>query len=413
MLPAPKAVTSRVLSVDVLRGLTIALMILVNDPGDWSHVYGQLDHSAWNGFTLTDLVFPNFLFLVGASIIFSLESRIARGESKRTLALHMFRRALIIFLIKLFISAFPHFHLTHLRIFGVLTRIAACYLIAGLICLATRRARALGAIAAALLLGYWVLMRFVHVPGFGVPTHGFPILDPDRNLAAWLDRGFNAFTQHRLHTGSLYNHTRDPEGILSTIPAIATTLAGCVAGLWLRRSGGLPKPNTKPETIPRSITFLGLAFAGAACILAGRLWNYWFPINKNLWTSSYALFSAGLSLILLAACYWVIDVRHLNESRTGRAVLWPWLVFGSNAITAYVVSDLLVEIALWIKVPGGVLANPADPGKLISAWQWTYLHIFARHGSTNVTSVAFAIAFTAVCFLPNWLLWRRKIFLKI
>src|SRR5271168_4678517 len=134
---------NRVLSIDILRGLTIALMILVNEPGDWAHVYPQLDHAAWNGFTCTDLVFPNFLFLVGASIIFSLESRIARGESKRTLALHMLRRALTIFLIKLFLSAFPHFHLTHLRIFGVLTRIAVCYLITGLICLATRRARAL------------------------------------------------------------------------------------------------------------------------------------------------------------------------------------------------------------------------------------------------------------------------------
>src|ERR1039457_2139792 len=149
--PAPQ----RVLSVDVLRGLTIALMILVNDPGDWGHVYSQLDHAEWNGFTLTDLVFPNFLFLVGASIIFSLESRIARGDSKRMLALHMFRRAVTIFAIKMFLTAFPHFHMTHLRIYGVLTRIAICYLIAGLICLAVwntrHRIRTLLGITAALL----------------------------------------------------------------------------------------------------------------------------------------------------------------------------------------------------------------------------------------------------------------------
>ena len=243
--PAPQ----RVLSVDVLRGLTIALMILVNDPGDWSHVYSQLDHAEWNGFTLTDFVFPNFLFLVGVSIILSLSSRIARGSKaparrsgstgKRSLALHILRRALTIFAIKMFLSAFPHFHLTHLRIFGVLTRIAVCYLAAGLICLAVwntrHRARTLVAITAALLVGYWALMRFVPVPGFGVPTHAMPILDPERNLAAWLDRGFNAFTRHWLHTGSLYNHTRDPEGLLSTLPAIATTLIGCLTGLWLGR----------------------------------------------------------------------------------------------------------------------------------------------------------------------------------
>jgi predicted acyltransferase len=200
-------------------------------------VYAQLDHAAWNGFTLTDLVFPNFLFLVGASIIFSLEGRIARGESRRTLAGHMLRRAATLFAIKMALSAFPHFHWTHLRLFGVLTRIAVCYLAAGLICLLTRRARALAAIAAGLLVGYWAMMRFVPVPGFGVPTHAMPILDPDRNLAAWIDRGFTAFTQRTIHTGTLYNRTCDPEGLLSTLPAIATTLIGAVAGLWIRRVG--------------------------------------------------------------------------------------------------------------------------------------------------------------------------------
>src|ERR1035437_4571845 len=248
MQSAPQRVLSpRVLSIDVLRGLTIALMILVNDPGDWGHVYAQLDHAEWNGFTLTDFVFPNFLFLVGVSIILSIDSRIARSAGgildkacKRSLALHMVRRAATIFAIKMFLSAFPHFHLTHLRIFGVLTRIAVCYLVAGLICLVTRRARTLAAITATLLVGYWALMRFVPVPlapasGFGIPTHAMPILDPDRNLAAWLDRGFNAFTRAWLHTGSLYNKTHDPEGLLSTLPAIATTLIGCLTGLWLRR----------------------------------------------------------------------------------------------------------------------------------------------------------------------------------
>src|SRR5882757_3089823 len=228
-------VPQRVLSVDVLRGITIAFMILVNDPGDWSHVYSQLDHAKWNGWTLTDLVFPTFLFLIGMSIIFSIQSRIARGDSRLALAGHIVRRAAIIFAIKIFLSAYPHFHLTHLRIYGVLTRIALCYLCAGLICLITRKISHLALITAALLIGYWALMRFVPVPGFGVPTHDIPLLDQTGNLAAWIDRGISSFALRTIHLGRLYNGTRDPEGLLSTLPAIATTLIGSIAALWLCR----------------------------------------------------------------------------------------------------------------------------------------------------------------------------------
>ena len=437
MPSAAKLASQRVLSIDVLRGLTIALMILVNDPGDWGHIYSQLDHADWNGFTLTDFVFPNFLFLVGVSIVLSLYSRIARAgntldpSTRRSLALHMVRRAVTIFAIKMLLSAFPHFHLTHLRLFGVLTRIAICYLIAGLICLAVwntrHRARTLAAITAALLIGYWALMRFVPVPGFGIPTHGFPILDPDRNLAAWLDRGFNAFTRAWLHTGSLYNHTRDPEGLLSTVPSIATTLIGCVTGFWLGRAGDPSSPNVchserseEPPYFARSATAITptrrlayLFLAGLTSLATGLLWSPFFPINKNLWTSSYVLFAAGWSLLLLALFYWLIDIRRLNAKPAGRALLWPWLVFGSNAITAYVLSNFLVELMLWIKVPSSAMRDPDTPSAPITAWLWIYRHLFAFHDSTEVTSLLFALAFTAVCFLPNWLLWRKKIFLKV
>jgi predicted acyltransferase len=435
---ATAAAPARVLSVDVLRGLTIALMILVNDPGDWSHTYAQLDHAKWNGFTLTDFVFPNFLFLVGASIIFSLQSRIARSASgildkatKKTLALHILRRAFLIFAIKMFLTAFPYFHYTHFRIYGVLTRIALCYLVAGLICLVTQRVRTLAAITAALLIGYWILMRFVPVPGLGIPTHDFPILDPDRNLTAWLDRAISAFTQSTLHTGTLYEHTRDPEGLLSTLPAIATTLLGSLTGLWLRRvstetpafvnPSGTPnvchsERSEEPPHFARSAAAIsatgclnGLIVSGILSLAAGLLWNLSFPVNKNLWTSSYVLFSAGWSLLTLALCYWLIDMRLLNDTPAGKAVLWPWLVFGSNAITAFVVSNLIVKIMLWIKVSDSF----STTGKPITAWFWTYHHVFARNGSTNVTSLAFAIAVVAACFLPNWLLWRKRIFLKV
>jgi len=437
---ASTGISNRVLSIDVLRGLTIALMILVNDPGDWAHTYAQLDHAAWNGFTLTDLVFPNFLFMVGASIIFSMQGRIRRGEDRRTLALHIIRRSAIIFALDLFFGLYPHFHYTHLRIFGVLTRIAVCYLVAGLICLATQRARTLLAISAGLLIGYWALMRFVPVPGLGIPTHDMPILDPDHNLAAWLDRHVVDFLQRTIHAGRLYNHTRDPEGLLSTIPAIATTLLGAVTALWLgrvanpaatrnintpkdassrpKRSGvegprGTRFTQTARTFLPKTLTpgrlLIGLLIAGILSLAAGLLWNIWFPINKNLWTSSYVLFAAGLALLALAALYWLIDIRHFNETKTGKWLTYPWLVFGSNAIAAFCVSEFLVINMIWIKIPNSIGPN----GQPVTAWYWTYHNLFAFNGSTNVTSLVFALAFVAVCFIPNWLLWRKRIFLKV
>jgi predicted acyltransferase len=443
-LSAPTSVTTappvRVLSIDVLRGITIALMILVNDPGDWAHTYAQLDHAQWNGFTLTDLVFPNFLFIVGASIILSLHSRLLRGESRRNLALHILRRSAIIFALDLFFGLYPHFHYTHLRLFGVLTRIVLCYLCAGLLCLITRRADRLLAICAVLLLGYWALMRFVPVPGFGIPTHDMPILDPDRNLAAWLDRHVIDLTQRTIHAGRLYNRTRDPEGLLSTLPAIATTLLGSVTALWLRRvanpavtpiittpkdASSRPNPERAKQvegvvegsphfvrtfaTITPQHCAIGLLLAGTLSLAAGSLWNLSFPINKNLWTSSYVLFSAGWALLLLALFYWLIDIRHFNETQAGKGLTFPWLVFGSNAIAAFCVSEFLVENLIWIKLPFELGPN----GQPVTAWFWIYHHLFAFNGSTKNTSLAFAIAFVAACFLPNLLLYRKRIFLKI
>ena len=457
------AAPPRVLSIDVLRGITIAFMILVNDPGDGAHTYTQLEHARWNGLTLTDLVFPNFLFLVGASIILSLSARMERSPTgtldsatRQKLAFRILRRAATIFFIDLFLSAMPLFHLTTLRIYGVLTRIAICYLVVGLLCLVTRRISTLLAISAALLVGYWAIMRFVPVPGFGVPTHHIPLLDPDRNLAAWLDRGVNAFLQRTLHTGRLYEHTRDPEGLLSTLPALVTTILGSITALWLRRSTTMPassetSPNatgapqnrvlhppqphregcgieqsstapalieaaapleaTSDSTQLRSLTELqtlrGLLIAAVLCLAAGRLWDLTFPINKNLWTSSYVFFAAGCSLLGLALCYWLIDILHLqHRSHTGRALLWPWLVFGSNAITAYAMSNVFVKLFALIKVHDSW--NP-DPTRQTTAWHWIYQHIFARGHSTENTS----LAFVALCFLPNLLLWRKRIFLKV
>ena len=385
--------TTRLTSIDALRGLTIAFMILVNDPGDWGHVYAPLDHAPWNGFTPTDLVFPTFLFLVGCSIVFSIESRLARAVAKKTIAIQIIRRAATLFAVKMLLSAYPHFHLTHLRIYGVLTRIALCYLIAGLLFLYVRSARALAVVAIAILIGYWALLRFVPIPGLGHPVRDFPILDPDRNLTAWIDRGVSAFTRHYLHTGRLYEKTRDPEGLLSTLPAVATTLLGILTALRLKS-----RPRSTLQLIPAALIFLTL----------GLLWNPWFPINKNLWTSSYVLFAAGWSLLLLALFHWLFDMQHLQlRSRLARAILWPLQVYGSNAITAFLFSEALVETLLWWHV-----SVPADP-RIQTAWSWLYFTLFARHNSTENTSLAFALAYVVVSFLPNWFLWRRKLFLRI
>jgi predicted acyltransferase len=394
--PSTSAVSPRILSIDILRGLTIGLMIVVNDAGDGKHAWWPLEHAAWNGWTPTDLVFPTFLFLVGCSIVFSTAGRIARGEDRRHLALHVLRRSVIILLLDWFIALFPHFHLGNLRFYGVLTRIALCYLCAGLLFLRIQRPRTLVLITATLLIGYWLLMRFVPVPGFGTPTHEIPILDPDRNLVAWLDRHVVAFTQHYLCTGRLYEKVRDPEGLLSTLPSIATTLIGVLSGLWMRSAQAA---RTK---------FIGLFGSGVAMLAAGLLWSPWFPINKKLWTSSYVLLAAGLALIALGLIYWLLDVKQANtRSKLAAALIWPWQVFGSNAIAAYAISELVI-IAL-----GNIHVGTTAAGRPLSLLAWIYQNLFARNGSTELTSHTFALVYTLLCFLPIWFLWRKRIFLRI
>jgi predicted acyltransferase len=392
----------RVLSVDVLRGLTIALMILVNDPGDWKHVFGQLDHAEWNGWTLTDLVFPTFLFMVGASIVFSMSARAARGNCKATLTGRAFARAGKIFLLAMVLNYFPYMHWTHLRLYGVLSRIAVCYLIAALIVLATKRVRWLVAIVATLLIGYWVLLRWVPVPGAGMPGRDVPghvpFMDKNLNLAAWLDRGAMAWTQRWLHAGTLYNHTRDPEGLLSTLPAVATTLLGALAGLAMQAASAGRRSWQSAR--------VRLAMWGVAGIIAGEVWSRWFPVNKNLWTSSYVLLAAGIAAVVLAGCSWLVDDRPQPWPRWLRVTMWPWLVFGSNAIAAFTVSVVIVKTMLYVHATG------AD-GVPRTWWYMAYWDVFARAGSNEWTSLAFAVSFVAVCFLPVWWLWRKRIFLKL
>jgi predicted acyltransferase len=393
----------RVQSIDVLRGITIAFMILVNDPGDWNHVFAPLDHAEWNGWTLTDLVFPTFLFLIGVSLIFSLKSRQAKGNCNKTLTGHVILRALKIYLLGFVLVFFPRMHWNGMRLYGILPRIAFCYLIAGLIVVWSprtlkKRIMILSAILAGLLLGYWVLLRFVPVPGEGLPGRDIPLFAMNQNLNDWLDRAVTLWTKYHLHTGSLFHRTRDPEGLLSTLGAVASTLMGSLVGIWMQRERGL-----------RMI--YGLAIAGFVSVAAGELWSIWLPINKNLWTSSFVLLTAGWAMVMLAALSLVFD-PHTPEDASKRGPLWarilswPWLVYGSNAIIAYVVAAVIVKGCLYYKIVD-------SDGDSNAIWSTIYDRGFASHGSTNWTSLAFAASFVVVCFLPNWWLWHKKWFLKV
>jgi len=388
----------RVLSVDVLRGITIALMILVNDPGDWGHVFGQLDHAPWNGFTLTDLVFPTFLFLIGASIVFSMKAREGKGDCRKTQAGHTFLRFAKLAVLAWALGFFPRMHWT-MRIYGVLMRIALCYLVGALVLLASRRVKVIAGIVAVILVGYWVVLRYVKIPGVGHPGVDFPFMDPMWNMTAWVDRGVSAWMLKWLHTGRLYQKTRDPEGLLSTLSAVGSVLIGALIGMYMQRPEWLEKDK-------RNAMRSGMLALGGLMFLAGAVWGRWFPINKNLWTSSYVLVAAGIATIALAVLNWLVDGRSEPWPGWLRVTTWPWFVFGSNAIAAFTISVVFVKALLFFKITG------AD-GTARSLWGLVYTDVFARHGSNEWTSLAFAVSFVVVCFLPVWLLWRKRIFLRM
>lgn len=371
----------RLVSLDLFRGATIAFMIIVNTQDDET-AYWPLKHARWNGWTPTDLVFPFFLFIVGVALAFSFAGRLRRGESRGTLMAHVLRRGLILFAIGLLLNGLvARFQLDSWRVYGVLQRIAICYVITAFLVLWSRRSGQLAAIAAACLVSYWILMRYVPVPGFGVPTRDVPLLDPDRNLAAWLDR--------KLLMGHLFESTRDPEGVLSTIPALATSLLGVLTGQWLRSK--------------RSITTkaAGLFAAGLAGVCLGEFFNLWFPINKKLWTSSYVLLTAGFALISLALLYWLVDGKQWRGPWTK-----PFVVLGMNAIAAYVFAELLAIVLIGVNVH---LAS----GATMSWGEFVFSRFFMPLGSPPNAALFFSIAFLLVCLAAMWVLYRKRIFLKI
>jgi predicted acyltransferase len=374
--------TPRLLSLDVLRGATVAVMVLVNNAGDGSVSYAQLRHSVWNGCTLTDVVFPLFLFIVGSSIALSFSARRQHGDSRSAIARQMLRRALTIFALGLLLNALPHFNLGELRYYGVLQRIALCYVLAGAVYL-FGGAAACAVASVAALVGYWLLLTHVPVPGFGVPGASIEVLDRYGNLAAWLDRSM--VPQAHLYRHSFY----DPEGLLSTLPALANTFFGVLSAVWLR--------SARPAWQRAS----ALMACGLASMAGGLLWAGSFPLNKRLWTSSFALFTAGIAMALLALLFWYVDVRKKQEGRLN-PLLKPWLVFGTNALTAYVLSEVLAVVLAAIPVRSG-----EDLQQLLFRLLPSWL------GPPPFVSMLYSILFVCVCYLPVWELYRRRIFLKL
>ena len=366
--------SQRLLSLDAFRGLTVAAMILVNNPGDWGHIYAPLEHAVWHGCTPTDLVFPFFLFIVGVSITFSLGDLPQQPEQHCTAVRKILIRGLKLFALGLFLNLFPRFDPTTVRILGVLQRIALVYVICSIIFLKTTP-RQQAWIFAGLLVAYALLVTVVPVPGVGAAN-----LEPETNLGAWMDR----LILGEAHLWKAVQGLWDPEGLFSTIPAISTGLSGIQAGHLLRRRGNAPKRTVR------------LVAAGLALVVVGLVWNLWFPINKSLWTSSYVCYTSGLALLLLALFYWVIDVR--GHRRWAR----PLEAFGINAITVFFLSGLIPRILNLVKI--------GDVG----AQNWLYQNAIApAFSDPYLASLAGALVCVGIFWAAMAWMYRQGVVVKV
>ena len=358
----PLTGTSRVLSLDIFRGATIASMILVNDPGSWEAVYAPLLHADWHGWTFTDTVFPFFLWIVGVSLTLSFARRVERGGDRGRLPLHVLRRSALIFGLGLLLNGFPRYDLATIRIPGVLQRIAICYLAASVIFLFTKTTRARVLWIAGLLAGYWVLMMGV----------GGGVLTAEDNFSARVDR--------MLLSGHMWSQTKtwDPEGTVSTLPSIATVLFGVLCGTLLR-SRLTPEQKT-------SWMFL----AGNLLIFAGLMLSTWMPVNKKIWTASFSVFMAGLSFVVFACWYWLVDVQGWRRGTR------PLMIYGMNAIAVYVFA--------------GVLARTLG---MTGAGAWAFANVYAPLAPAKLASLLYAVTFVLVCYSLAWIMYKRNWFVRL
>lgn len=365
---------SRLLSLDVFRGLTIAAMILVNNPGNGDFVYPALQHAPWHGWTPADLIFPFFLVIVGVSLVLSQERRLARGDSRAAIARRIVVRSALLIAIGVALNYAAHPELATLRYAGVLQRIGLVYLVTAMLALFTSEETQRWVVAF-LLVGYSLLLTRV-----AVPTLGAPSIDPGSNLPSWLDLRL-------LGAAHMWTPTIDPEGILSTAPAIATGLIGALAGRWL-----VP-PRAEADRAA------GLLVAGQVLLVLGMAWDSGFPINKNLWTSSYVLFTAGAALSALGVLHWIVEVR--GRRRWAR----PFEMFGTNALLAFVLSTLLGTLLVRLTVN--------DHGADVTLQDWIYAHLFADWAGTLDGSLAFAAATVLFWLAVMAVLHRRRWFVKL
>lgn len=379
----------RLVSLDVFRGIAIASMILVNNPGSWSYIYPPLEHAKWHGCTPTDLIFPFFLFIVGVAMPFSFakytRENTPENRPTRQVYLRIIRRGLVLFALGLFLTLFTFFldftlkgipiDLSKIRIMGVLQRISLTYVIAAFVVLQLSQ-RGLWIFSGISLLGYWVAMQLIPVPGFGAGN-----LSAEGNFAGYIDRMILG-SQHLYQSGPF-----DPEGLFSTIPALVTVLIGYFTGSWLQ------KQQVKTRTS------VNLVIWGLGCLIIGILWGFVFPINKSLWTSSYVVYTAGWALLVLALCYEVVEVRGLKK--------WgfPWEVMGLNAIFLFVGSGVVGRILVKTSVGSG------KDG--VATKTWIYDNLFSAWAGNMNGSLLFAITNLLLWWLVLYFMYRRRWFLKI
>ena len=365
-------ISNRILSLDVFRGLVIVLMIIVNSQSDSG--YPLLLHADWNGFTLADLVFPAFLFIVGLTAVVSLNRHLSL-ENKTELYRNIIKRSFIMFLLGILLAIFPwNIHFETLRIYGILQRIAICYLVCSLIYIIT------GFITSFILflfiiIGYWFLMTQIPVPNGGLNQ-----LTADGSWVAYFD-------QMLFSSGHLLDKTYDPEGFLSTFPSIATTLFGMIIGQILI--------NNRENKLKN---FYLMCIIGLIALVCGWLWSVYFPLNKNLWTSSYVLWSGAISLLVFAACFLVIDLWGYQK--------WalPFKIFGMNALFAFIVHVLFLKAQFKTKLI--YHGSETNLKEIITQF------LFGGFNPENAV-LLYALSFLLLNFLIVLFLYRRKIFIRI